>query len=142
MYFMLFKLASDHRGKKIKDRVISVLEDMGIEYDDLSPKNGSEDDYPDFAEKLARSLGEDFGFLSCGTGIGISIAANRYNNVRAALAMTKEDVLLARKHNDANVLVLPGSVDIKDKELEDLVRLFIETKFEGGRHKRRVDKLS
>lgn len=138
---MRFVVASDHAGKKIKERFLNVLDELDISYEDLSPKNSSDDDYPDFAAKVSRSLGEDFGFLACGTGIGISISANRYKNVRAALINSKDDAFLSRAHNNANVLVLSGSHNYSDEELEDIVTAFVETKFEGGRHKRRVDKL-
>lgn len=136
---MRFVVASDHAGRSIKKRFLEVLEELGISYDDLSPKNSSSDDYPYFASLVARRLGEDFGFLACGTGIGISIAANRFKNVRAALVHSKDDARLSRSHNDANVLVLNGSFDYDD--LKSIVTVFVETKFEGGRHKRRVDKL-
>jgi ribose 5-phosphate isomerase B len=138
---MKFVLASDHKGKEIKDRVISILEELEVPFDDLSPTNENSDDYPNFAKLVAKKIGEDFGFLSCGTGIGISIAANRFKNVRAALVHSKKDAMLSRAHNNANVLVLNGSYDYSDEELLDIITLFIETKFEGGRHKRRVDLL-
>lgn len=138
---MRFVVASDHAGKKIKDRFLNVLDELGVSYEDLSQKNSSDDDYPDFAAKVARRVGEDFGFLACGTGIGISISANRYKHIRAALVHSNNDAKLSRAHNDANVLVLSGSYNYSDEELKDIVTTFVETKFKGGRHKRRVDKL-
>lgn len=138
---MRFVVASDHAGRKVKEKFISVLEDLGVPFEDLSLKNSSDDDYPDFAKLVVKQVGEDFGFLACGTGIGISIAANRFKNVRAALVHSKEDARLSRAHNNANVLVLNGSFKYSSKLLKDIAIAFIETKFEGGRHKRRVDLL-
>ena len=139
---MRFVVASDHAGRKVKDKFLKVLEDLDVEFEDLSPKNSAGDDYPDFAGLVARQVGEDFGFLACGTGIGISIAANRHKNVRAALAYNSDDARMSRAHNNANVLVLSGSKEFSEEDIKGIVVEFLETKFEGGRHKRRVDKLS
>lgn len=135
-------MASDHRGVLVKELFLKALDELGIDFVDLSPVNSDLDDYPDFASKVARSLGEDFGFLSCGSGIGVSIAANRFKNVRAALVGSVEDARLSRLHNDANVLVLSGDKVYDLDYLKELIRVFVETGFEGGRHKRRVDKLT
>ena len=138
----MFKVATDHRGRVLKERVMNILDKLGILYEDLSPKNTSSDDYPDFAKKVCESLKEDeFGFLACGTGIGMSIAANRHSNVRGALVSNKEDVFLSRKDDNANVLILGGNKSYSDEELEEFFRLFVETKFEKGRHERRVNKI-
>ena len=139
----MFKLATDHRGRVLKERVMNILDKLGILYEDLSPKNTSSDDYPDFAKKLCENLKEgEFGFLACGTGIGISIAANKFKGIRAALVLSAEDAKLSRAHNNANVLVLGQNKKYLDKELENIVNNFINTDFEKGRHERRVEKLN
>ncbi|MFT4283032.1 MAG: RpiB/LacA/LacB family sugar-phosphate isomerase [Candidatus Woesearchaeota archaeon] len=139
---MKFKLASDHAGREIKKRVLKVLEEKGLDFEDLSPENISSDDYPDFASKVCSSLnGDEFGFLACGTGIGISIAANKFQGIRAALVTNPEDSKLSRAHNNANVLVLGQNKSYSDKELEEIIDNFVNTSFEKGRHERRVGKL-
>lgn len=140
---MKFLVASDHAGKSIKERFIEVLKSKNIEFEDLSPKNTSDDDYPDFAKNVCKNIKEksEFGFLSCGTGIGMSIAANKYKGIRAALVRNSKEAVLARAHNNANVLVLNGSHHYTDDELLRIVENFLNTKFQEGRHKRRINKL-
>lgn len=117
---------------------------MKIRVRDLGPKNDEPVDYPDFAKMLANDLaaGEvQRGVLICGTGIGMSIAANRHHQIRAALCYDVESVRLTRQHNDANVLALPGS-RISESNAADCLEAFLNTTFEGGRHARRVAKIS
>ncbi len=133
-------IGSDHAGRKIKEEVKEILLKADLDIEDVSPSNSENDDYPDYAKKVAEEVRKGgIGFLSCGTGIGVSIAANKHKGARAALVHSKEDAELARKHNNANVLVLGGNKKYDD--LENIVKTFLTTKFEGGRHSRRVGKL-
>lgn len=137
-------IASDHAGFEVKSAVKAYLQGRGHEVVDLGTDNGDSVDYPDFADRMAQALkgGEaGRGILICGTGIGISIAANRHRHVRAARCCDATDARLARQHNDANVLVL-GSRTIGWETARDCVEMFLETAFEGGRHQRRIDKMS
>jgi ribose 5-phosphate isomerase B len=137
-------VASDHAGVGLKPVVADLLRELGFEVLDLGTDGPESVDYPDFADKLANALkaGDAArGVLICGTGIGISIAANRYRNVRAARCADSTDARLSREHNDANVLVL-GARTIGEETARDCVRTFMATAFEGGRHQRRVDKMS
>ncbi|MGH6932520.1 MAG: ribose 5-phosphate isomerase B [Dongiaceae bacterium] len=137
-------IASDHAGFELKDTVRSELSAMGITVLDLGTNSIESVDYPDFADALAGALKDGRagrGVLICGTGIGISIAANRHHHVRAAMCHDAASARLARAHNDANVLAL-GARLIGVEVAKDCVRTFFATAFEGGRHARRVAKLS
>jgi len=137
-------VASDHAGVGLKSVVAETLGELGYEVLDLGTDGPESVDYPDFADKLAMALeagGAARGVLVCGTGIGISIAANRHRHVRAARCCNATDARLSREHNDANVLVL-GARTIGPETAKDCVRTFMQTAFEGGRHQRRVDKMS
>lgn len=139
-----FMVASDHAGIKVKKKAIKVLENLNIPYYDCSPKNTKDDDYPDFAKVVGdevNSVPERLGLLVCGSGIGMSIAANKVKGIRAALVHEKKDAELARKHNDANILILKGWKNYSDSELKAIIKTFVTTKFEGSRHKRRIDKI-
>ena len=137
-------LASDHAGTLLKDQICEQLAKIGYEIKDLGA-NGSESvDYPDFAANLAEAMLQDEGakgILVCGSGIGISIAANRFSHIRAALVTDVTAARLSRQHNDANVLALGERLTGIATAL-DCVDTFLTTAFEGGRHQRRVDKLS
>lgn len=137
-------VASDHAGAGLKSAVEEMLGEMGYEVLNLGTDGPESVDYPDFAEKLAAALetgDAGRGILVCGTGIGISIAANRHRHIRAARCCDATDARLSREHNDANVLVL-GERTIGPETARDCVRAFLTTAFEGGRHQRRVDKMS
>lgn len=137
-------LASDHGGVDLKDMLKDELQKRGIEVLDLGTDGSSSVDYPDFAEKMAESIKSgkaDRGILMCGTGIGISIAANRHAHIRAALVHDGFGARMARQHNDANVLVLGGRT-IGPEIAKECVELFLNTEFEGGRHARRVAMLA
>ena len=137
-------IASDHAGFELKSELKEALSGMGHAVKDLGPDNTESVDYPDFGFALAQALknGEaKRGVLVCGSGIGMSIAANRYPEVRAALIHDALGARMCRLHNDANVIVFGGRVIGKDTAL-DCLKIFLETEFEGGRHARRVDKLS
>lgn len=137
-------IASDHAGFEVKEEIKEMLLESGYDVADLGTDGVESVDYPDFADAIAAALADGRaarGVLICGTGIGISIAANRHRHVRAARCCDATDARLAREHNDANVLVL-GSRTSGLETARDCVRMFLETGFEGGRHQRRVDKLS
>ena len=137
-------LASDHGGFELKESIKAHLTERGIRYIDLGTNSSTSVDYPDYAHKLCRSLqsGEaDLGILCCGTGIGISMAANKVKGIRAALCTDAYMAKYTRLHNDANVLCLGGRV-IGPGVAEEIVDIFLNTEFEGGRHQRRVDLIS
>lgn len=136
-------LAADHAGWELKAALRGVLEARRLEILDLGAHNGDSVDYPDMAAALAAALAEGRatrGVLVCGTGIGISIAANRFSHIRAALCHDVTTTRLARQHNDANVLALGARV-VGLHVARDCLEAFLDTAFEGGRHQRRVDKL-
>lgn len=135
-------LSSDHAGFDLKVEIGRALTEQGRPIRDLGPEDRTSIDYPDMADALALALPEDgLGILICGTGIGIGIAANRHRQIRAATCHDVTTARLVRAHNDANVLCLGARVTGLQVAL-DCVDAFLETPFEGGRHQRRVDKLS
>ena len=137
-------LASDHAGYEIKQVVKHYLDEMSLEYKDYGCYNTESCDYPDFGHALARGIedGEcEKGIAVCGSGEGIAMTLNKHKTIRAALVWTPEIAELTRQHNDANVLVLPGRY-IDKKEVSICVNKFLTTPFEGGRHQRRIDKIS
>ncbi|HEY9164846.1 MAG TPA: ribose 5-phosphate isomerase B [Candidatus Kryptonia bacterium] len=139
----MIALASDHGGFSYKEKIKSVLAELKLEYRDFGAFNDSPSDYPDFAYAAAKAIsgGEcDRGIMVCGSGIGVDIVANKVKGIRSALCMTAEMAELSRKHNDANVLSL-GERLIGWSETEEIVRVWLSTPFEGGRHSRRVDKI-
>ncbi len=136
-------IAADHAGVSLKDTLKTELGELGFEVLDLGTHGPESVDYPDYADKLADALREGRakrGVLVCGSGIGVSIAANRHPGVRAALCHDAVTARVARQHNDANVLVL-GARTIGLDVAKDCLKVFMGTAFEGGRHARRVDKL-
>jgi ribose 5-phosphate isomerase B len=137
-------IASDHRGITLKAALSESLRGRGLRDVDLGPDSEEAVDYPDYADALAHKIasgGVERGVLICGSGIGMSIAANRHRQVRAALCHDAEQARLCRRHNDANVLTLPGST-ISDEDAQTCLSVFLDTGFEGGRHARRVAKLA
>jgi len=138
-------IASDHAGFVLKKFLISELQKIKISAIDLGcDSEKTSVDYPDYAQKLCKKIKEnsaEFGILICGSGIGISIAANRFNHIRAALCTNVKIAKLSRAHNDANVLCL-GARFLKEKNALAILKAFLATKFEGERHARRVAKLS
>jgi ribose 5-phosphate isomerase B len=136
-------IASDHAGFELKEALKGTLEELGFSPLDLGTDGPASVDYPDFAGNLASALAEDKakrGVLVCGTGIGISIAANRHRHIRAGLVHDVTTARMTRLHNDANVLCL-GARIIGLDVAKDCLRVFLETDFEGGRHQNRVAKL-
>ncbi len=137
-------IASDHRGIALKAVLSEALRIRGLKVVDLGPDDAQAVDYPDFADALAQEIGSgrvERGVLICGSGIGMSIAANRHRQVRAALCHDAATARLSRQHNDANVLTLPGAT-MSDEDAQTCLSVFLETSFEGGRHARRVAKLA
>jgi len=140
---MSIALGSDHAGFALKELVKEYLQSRNIAVTDMGCYNADRVDYPDFAVKVAKSVvagDHEFGVLVCGTGIGISITANKIKGVRAALCCNEYMAEKARQHNDANILALGGRTTTAD-EAKKIVDKFLSTSFEGGRHKLRVDKI-
>lgn len=137
-------IATDHAGVKLKAKIIKFLQQKNLIVLDLGTDGDESVDYPDFARKMVEEIREEtapMGILICGTGIGMSIAANRSSSIRAALCTSEYMAERSRMHNDANVLVL-GSKLVPDELSLKMVEKFIETKFEGGRHSRRLAKIN
>ncbi|MFO7983518.1 MAG: ribose 5-phosphate isomerase B [Desulfuromonadales bacterium] len=140
----MFYIASDHGALELKTSVIAALEERGLAYRDLGTDNGDSVDYPDFAEKVGRaiSVGEAHqGILMCGTGIGMSIVANKFPGVRAALVTDENTARMSRLHNNANVLVMGGRV-VDLEHGKKLLEIWLDSEFEGGRHSRRLEKIA
>jgi ribose 5-phosphate isomerase B len=137
-------IASDHAGFQMKQRLVDELKKLGYEPRDLgSPDDTTPDDYPDYAHLVAKEVagGEaKRGILLCGSGVGMDIVANRYKGVRAALAWQPEIGEMSRRHNDSNVLVLPARYMSNEEGLATM-KAWLDTRFEGGRHERRVKKI-
>ncbi len=136
-------LASDHAGFEYKERIKKLLEQLSITFKDYGTYTSESTDYPDWAHKASEAIatGEcDRGILVCGTGIGMSIIANKHKGVRAAACESTTAARLSRQHNDANVLAL-GERVTGWESTSDIVRTFLTTSFEGGRHDRRVKKI-
>ncbi|MFP6762235.1 MAG: ribose 5-phosphate isomerase B [Planctomycetaceae bacterium] len=142
---MKIAVASDHRGVDMKAKVLEMVRALDHAGEDFGADNESESvDYPDFAGKVAGSVSDgqmDRGILICGTGIGMCITANKYRGVRAAKVDDSLNAEMSRRHNDANVLCLSADL-IGAESLERIVDIWIRTEFEGGRHARRVEKIS
>ncbi|MBZ4663928.1 MAG: ribose 5-phosphate isomerase [Caloramator sp.] len=141
---MKIALGCDHGGYNLKQAILEHLEKKGIEYKDFGCYSIESCDYPDFAEKVAESIvkGEyDCGILVCGTGIGISIAANKVPGIRAAHCTDTFSAKAARQHNNANILALGERITGIGLAL-DIVDAYLEAEFEGGRHQRRIDKIA
>ena len=136
-------IGSDHAGFQLKERLKEELRRLGYGVEDVGTDSASSVDYPDFAHPVAERVergAAQRGVLLCGTGLGMSYAANRHAGVRAAVAWSPEIARLAREHNDANVLVLPARFLSEDEGVA-ILKTWLETPFEGGRHGRRVEKI-
>lgn len=140
---MTIAIASDHGGFALKTYLINYFANQGVRLDDLGTHSEESCDYPLIADKLCRYVLEEkseFGILICGTGIGISIAANRHKGIRAALLYDNDVAHLAREHNNANVVVFGGRTQ-KPEDVIQYLQTFMNASFEGGRHQRRIDEL-
>ena len=136
-------IASDHAGFALKNYVLNYLINKSVSVIDLGPSNDNSVDYPDFAKKVSnriKSGKSDIGILVCGSGTGMAISANKIKGIRAAVCYNKKSTRLSRQHNNANIMAL-GSRLTKKKDVLKLITIFLKTKFEGGRHLRRVKKI-
>jgi len=136
-------IASDHAGFELKEKLERWLRESGYAVKDLGTNSEQSADYPDYAHPLAQRVSDgeaERGVLLCGTGLGMSYVANRYPHVRAAVAWSPEVAELARKHNDANVLALPARF-LSEDQARQILKTWLDTPFEGGRHERRVEKI-
>jgi ribose 5-phosphate isomerase B len=137
-------IGADHAGFELKEIIKETLDELRVAYKDVGTNSDESVDYPDYAAKVGRAVaaGEfDRGILVCGTGIGMALAANKIAGVRAAPVVDLESARLAREHNNANVLAIGARVTAPERAL-DLVRTFLRTEFEGGRHERRLQKVA
>ena len=140
---MKIAVASDHAGFEMKDFIAKTLSEKSYDVLDLGTSDCSSVDYPTFADKMAHCILEhqaDLGILVCGTGIGISIRANRHKGIRAALLYSDEVAQMAKQHNNANVIVFGGRTMNKE-DVARRIKIFFATEFEGGRHQKRIDML-
>lgn len=140
---MKIAVASDHRGFQVKQKILSLLVGLKQEGVDYGPDSDESVDYPDFAAAVATAVADgdvDRGILVCGTGIGMCIAANKFNGVRAAPCHDDLTAQMSRLHNDANVLCISADL-LSDQLIDRMVEIWVTTEFEGGRHARRLEKI-
>ena len=136
-------ISSDHAGYKLKEEIKKHLKRKKLYFEDMGPNTNQKVDYPDYAHKVARKVKinkKNFGILVCGSGTGMNIAANKHKNIRAAQCFNLKSTKLSRLHNDANVITL-GSRLITKKNALKFVSVFLNTKFDGGRHLKRIKKI-
>jgi ribose 5-phosphate isomerase B len=141
---MRISVGSDHRGLEVKNRLAELLTRLGHEVCDEGTHSAESVDYPDIASVVARKVAEgdaDRGILVCGTGIGMSITANKFPGIRAAICNDAVTAEISRRHNDVNVLCLAGDL-LGQRNIDRLIEIWIDTKFEGGRHARRLEKIA
>ncbi len=141
---MKISLGADHAGFELKEKIKKLLLQQGLQVDDQGTRSGEAVDYPDFARKVAEEVANhhaDLGILVCGTGIGMSIAANKVPGVRAANVNSEYEAQISREHNDANILAL-GARTLSDQSAFQIVHKWLETSFAGGRHQKRVEKIT
>ncbi len=140
---MKIAISSDHGGNQLRQEIIQLLEERGVDYEDFGPKSDESVDYPDYAAPVSDGVATgkfDRGILICGTGIGMSIAANKVKGIRCALVHDVFSAKATREHNDANVLAM-GERVIGAGLAREVAAVWLETAFEGGRHARRIEKL-
>ncbi len=141
---MKVSIGADHAGFELKEKIRKLLSEQGIEVADQGTHSAESVDYPDYARKVAEAVagnGNQRGILVCGSGIGMAMAANKVHGIRAAHVTSEQEARLSREHNDANVLTLGGRV-LDEATALRIVQIFLNTKFEGGRHQRRVEKIA
>ncbi|EAR02812.1 ribose 5-phosphate isomerase B, putative [Maribacter sp. HTCC2170] len=141
---MKISIGNDHAGTEYKLAIIGLLKSMNIEVSNYGTDGTDSVDYPDFVHPVAKDVEEgkvNYGIIICGSGNGASMTANKHQKIRCALCWNKEIVQLAREHNDANILSLPARFLSLAQALE-MVKVFLNTKFEGGRHERRIEKIA
>jgi ribose 5-phosphate isomerase B len=140
---MKYFIGTDHAGFEVKPFVIEYLQKKGIEVEDLGTYSTESVDYPDYAHKVAEAVKNNpgtMGILICGSGIGMSLAANKHKGIRAALCHDHYTASMARRHNDANILCF-GARIVGKGEIESILEGWLNSEFEGGRHQRRVEKI-
>ena len=140
---MKIAIGADHAGYQLKDSLRKLLEELGIAYQDFGTSTGQSVDYPDYARAVAEGVASgafERGILVCGTGVGMAIAANKVPGVRSAPIVDADTAKLAREHNDLNVLALGARV-LPESRAREIVKTFLQTPFEGGRHGERVKKI-
>lgn len=141
---MKIAIGNDHAGTDYKNAIIKMLEENNYIVINYGTNNGDSVDYPDFGHAVANDVNEhlvDFGIIICGSGNGIAMSANKHQKVRAALCWMKEIAVLARQHNDANIISIPARYTSINQAVE-MVHAFLKTEFEGGRHATRVNKIA
>lgn len=140
---MKIAIGNDHAGTEYKFEILELLKERGIEVSNKGTDKEESVDYPDFIHPVAEAVSKgkvDFGIIICGSGNGASMTANKHENVRCALCWTKEITALARQHNNANILSIPARF-VSKMQAKDMVNTFLDTKFDGGRHQKRVEKI-
>lgn len=140
---MKVAIGCDHAGVSLKNAILPVLKELAVEWEDFGTTTEESVDYPDFGERVSEEVSKnnvERGILICGTGIGMSIVANKFPGIRAALCHDSYSAKISRLHNDANLLVLPGRL-IDKETAKKIVRIWFTTPFEGGRHQKRLDKI-
>ncbi len=140
----LISIASDHGGFSLKVDIVSFLNELGYEVKDMGPKNQNPVDYPDYGIRIAQVVTQNTGsrgILICGTGIGMSIVVNRFPGIRGTLCSDLYTAKLCRKHNDSNILIMGGRV-VGHGLAREIVSVWLNTPFEGGRHQKRLDKIN
>lgn len=140
---MRISIGNDHAGTLYKDAIVLLLQNLGYEVKNYGTNSESSVDYPDFIHPVAKDMQSDisdFGIIICGSGNGANMTANKYSKVRSALCWTKEIAMLAKSHNNANILSIPARFTSLE-QAKQIVEVFINTPFEGGRHKNRIDKI-
>lgn len=141
---MKIAVASDHRGFAVKSKILNMVAELGHQGMDFGPESGEMVDYPDYASRVARSVSQgevERGILICGSGMGMCIVANKFDGVRAAPCHDDLTAEMSRLHNDSNVLCLSADL-LGERLVHRMVEIWLATKFEGGRHTRRLDKIS
>ncbi len=140
---MKVAIGCDHAGVSLKNEILPVLKELAVEWKDFGTATEESVDYPDFGERVSEEVSKnnvERGILICGTGIGMSIVANKFPGIRAALCHDSYSAEMSRLHNDANLLVLPGRI-IDKETVKKIVKIWFTTPFEGGRHQKRLDKI-
>ena len=140
----LIAIASDHGGFSLKVYIVSFLNELGYEVNDMGPKNQNSVDYPDYGIRIAKAVttnSNSRGIVICGTGIGMSIIVNRFPGIRGTLCSDLYTAKLCREHNDSNILIMGGRV-VGHGLAREIVKVWLSTPFEGGRHQKRLDKIN
>ena len=140
----LISIASDHGGFSLKVDIVSFLNELGYEVNDMGPKNQNSVDYPDYGIRIAQAVtanSDTRGIVICGTGVGMSIIVNRFAGIRGTLCSDLYTAKLCREHNDSNILIMGGRV-VGHGLAREIVKVWLSTPFEGGRHQKRLDKIN